>query len=198
MTIRRPVLCGSFVAILTLAAAGAAPAQTPGHTRVSGLVSGSLSGGNAAPTVGLAASYQFSRWLGAEGDFSHFADLTLVESLCGPSDQCNSSLHARASTVTGNAIVRLPGWAKTIPYLAAGGGVAFVRRNVEGRPDFPPFVRHDKRPVVSVGGGLEFLVTPRVGVGLDLRFQRIIEDPRLFRPNLRNTTRVGTTIGYRF
>ena len=60
------------------------------------------------------------------------------------------------------------------------------------------FERHDTWPVVSVGGGFEFLVTPRVGVGLDLRFQRIVEDSGILRPNLRNTKRVGTTISYRF
>lgn len=194
--LRRHIFSGSFVAVFSLLTAGIASAQSTGTTRLSGLVSGSVSGAHAAPTVGLAASHELSRWLGVEGDFSHFTGLTLVEPVCEPADRCHGS-HARASTITGNAILRLPGGAKMLPYLAVGGGIAFVRRDVQ-RVTGSPFVRNDQRPVVSAGGGVEFLVTSKVGVGLDLRYQRIVEDPRTFRPNLRNTKRVGTTVSYRF
>jgi hypothetical protein len=51
--------------------------------------------------------------------------------------------------------------------------------------------------MLSLGGGVELLVSPHFAIGVDARFQRIFEGP-VFRPNLANLTRIGTSVGYRF
>jgi hypothetical protein len=54
------------------------------------------------------------------------------------------------------------------------------------------------KPVLSAGGGVDVPVWRALAIGLDVRYQRVSEDPALYRPNLRNLTRVGTFVGYRF
>ena len=54
--------------------------------------------------------------------------------------------------------------------------------------------------VLSAGGGFDFLVWRGLGVGLDVRYQRVFEDEPVFRaePVIKHLTRIGSVVSYRF
>jgi Outer membrane protein beta-barrel domain len=187
-----------------IAPAELAGQSDPGAIQVRGLISGSLAAGHAAPTVGVSGSYRLAPRLAVEGDVSHFSDLTLAEFMGAPSSAL-TSFHARLTSAMANAVIGLPDPVRWLrPYLSAGGGVARIRREVRGADVAvglaPRLVepKVDIEPVVSVGGGVDFLLSRKVAVGIDLRYQRVFEDERLFRPNLRNLKRIGSSVSYRF
>jgi opacity protein-like surface antigen len=184
------------VSVLGLSAATSASAQSAGKARIGGLVTSSLSLGNSAPTMGVAAGYQFTPWLGVEADYTRFSDLLMYDSfICAGAPCADRKQFAKVSSYTASAVVEFPSFAKFTPYATVGGGKAKVRRDIRGDKSF---TRTDEWNVATVGGGVEYRVSRWLAVGLDARFQRILEDQRSFRPNLRNTKRVGTTISYRF
>jgi opacity protein-like surface antigen len=194
----RQIFCVCAIAVAGFVAPSPAAAQSdPGATRVTARVSGTVGAGHAAPTVGAAVSYRFAPRLAVEGDLAYFPDLTLTEFSEGAG---TTSWHARATSITANVTLEVPsplGWLQ--PYLSAGGGAARVRRDTRGLSFCDPCEpRIYMKPVVSIGGGVDLLVRRGVAVGVDVRYQRVFEDERLFRPNLRNLKRIGSFVSYRF
>lgn len=202
-------LCLIAVTITVLSLASPAAGQSSlGSTRIAGLVSGSIGNGRSAATIGVSASYRFAPRLAVEGDFSYFSDLTLVEfsnpcPTAGACIQSTQSWHARVASGTVNVVTELPSGVSWLrPYIAAGGGAARVRRDVRGAISCqicgPRQPRYDTRPVLSLGGGVDFPMGHGLALGFDVRYQRVYEDATLFRPNLRDLTRVGSLVSYRF
>ena len=173
----------------------------PGAIRIGGLVSGSIGAGTATPTVGVSASYRATRFFAVEGDLTRLSDVTLFDCVttrtCGP--DAFTSAHARAAVATVNVVAELPtGVSWLHPYLAAGGGAARVRREILGGFRGGSMATSRTEPVFNVGGGVDFVVWRGLALGLDARYQRVYEDQRIYRPNLRNLTRVGSVVSYRF
>ena len=118
-------------AILIIPAVAAGQTGT-GPVRIGGLISGSAGAGNSALTLGASASFRLTSKLSVEGDLSHFSDLTLAE-FPGVAPNSRASFHARATAATVNAVFDLPAGVRWLrPYVAAGGGAAFVRRETQG------------------------------------------------------------------
>ena len=198
ITGRRSFRTAALAGALLIIPAVAAGQTGTGPVRIGGLISGSTGAGDAALTLGASASYRLMSTLSVEGDVSHFSDLTLAE-FEGLAPNSLASFHARATAVTINAVFDLPAGVRRLrPYVAAGGGAAFVRRDVRGLSGVSPEPQHRTRPMLSAGGGVDFLLGRGVAVGVDVRYQRVYEDERTFRPNLRNLIRVGSFVGVRF
>jgi opacity protein-like surface antigen len=201
MRSRRCILGAMAVALAGLTGPSQASAQDEGGpVRVAGLVSGSLGAGHSAPTVGLSGRYQLRPRLSVEGDLSHFSGLTLFVFGFPREDAGQISVRAQATSATANLVFELPGGVRWLrPYVAAGGGGARVRRELRGG-DACPACRPTAytKPVVSLGGGVDFLVWHQLAVGMDVRYQRVFEDERIYRPNLRNLKRIGSLVSYRF
>ena len=187
----------AVVTLCLLAPAVAAAQSDTGATRIGGLISTSSAGGS-APTFGISASYRFVPRLSAEADLSYFSDLTLAETP-GVAAGAPVSIHAGTLVATFNGVFDVPTggvrWLR--PYVAAGAGVARVRRELQGLSGCRCEPRNDTRPVFSAGGGVDFPVGRGMALGLDFRYQRVNEDEQLFRPNLRNLKRIGSTFSYR-
>jgi hypothetical protein len=195
-TRRLQQLCIACAALALVVPTLASAQSNPGSLRVGGLLSGSMAAGHAAPTIGISGSYRVAPRLSVEGDLSHFRDITLVE-FAGTVPSA-SSWHARATSISANVLVDLSSGSSSLrPFLAFGGGSARVRREVRG-VDSCACARTDVRPLATFGGGVDVLLSSRVALGLDVRFQRVFEDPGVFRPNLRSLKRVGTVVSYRF
>jgi hypothetical protein len=200
-----PASLGALIAVGLLVQAAPAAAQTTnGATRIGGFVSGAIGSGQSTSTVGLSGMYRFTRRFGVEGDLTHLSDLTVVEfPACPAGVSCGlSSFHARVSSMTANFVAEMPiGVDRVRPYLAVGGGAARIRRESRDFPDAScnPCQREaEMRPVVSAGGGVDVLVWRGLGVGLDVRYQRLFEDERLFQPAIKHLTRVGSFVSVRF
>lgn len=196
--------CALVVAGLLLLHTSLAAAQSAGGpTRIGGFVSGAVGSGHSTSTVGLSGMYKFTPRFGVEGDLTHLSDLTVVEfTSCRPGEVCApASFHARISSVTANFVAEVPiGVRRLRPYVAAGAGAARIRRDARSFPDCSePCVRQSEtRPVISAGGGVDFLVWRGLGLGLDLRYQRVYEDERLYKPAVKHLTRIGSFVSYRF
>jgi outer membrane protein with beta-barrel domain len=199
-----PASCLVAIATALLIPALPASAQTTGGaTRIGGFVSGAVGSGQSTTAVGLSGSYKFTPRFGVEGDLTHLSDLTVVEfvptcltgAVCGP-----GSFHARVSSVTANLVANVPiGVPGVRAYVAAGGGMAHIRRDVRGLGSCNPCERPgENTPIISAGGGVDFLVWRGLGLGLDVRYQRVYEDESNFRPAIKHLTRIGSLVSYRF
>ena len=197
MSSGRRMLCATAFAIAGLISPSLAAGQDSGLLRVAGLISGSVGAGHSATTIGLSGRYEVLPRLSMEGDLSHFSNLTLFGF---PTDTGIVSVRARVTTATANLVFELPSGVRWLrPYASAGGGAARVRRaayDLEFCGACAPTT--STKPVVSLGGGMDVLVWRQRAVGMDVRYQRVFEDERLYRPNLRNLTRVGSFVSYRF
>ena len=198
--------CIVAITIALLSPALPASAQTTGGaTRIGGFVSGAVGSGQSTAAVGLSGSYKFTPRFGVEGDVTHLSNLTVVDfaEVCTSSDfVCFDSFHARVTSATVNFVADVPTGLRWLrPYVAAGSGAARIRRNVVGvvkgstlDHDYAP----TNRPVISAGGGVDFLVWRGLALGLDLRYQRLYEDERIYKPAIKHLTRIGSLVSYRF
>jgi opacity protein-like surface antigen len=134
--------------------------------------------------------------LAVEANISRLSDLPLTE-FPVPGQDCGiSSLHARVTSVAANAVFDVPGGVRRLrPYLSAGGGAAGVRRDVRGTTcvsieSHGMSCESNSRTetVKSAGGGFDFLVWRGLGVGLDVRYQRVFETNRFSELNLWSST----------
>ncbi len=195
---------GTAVAVGLLQALPAAAQTTNGATRIGGFVSGAVGSGHSTSTVGLSGMYKFTPRFGVEGDLTHLADLTVAEvATCGLNNaNCGiASFHARVSSFTANFVADVPiGSRRLRPYVAVGAGAATIRREARSFPGCsePCVSQSQTRPVVSAGGGVDFLVWRGLGLGLDVRYQRVYEDERIYRPAVKHLTRIGSLVSYRF
>jgi len=183
--------------------------------RVGGVVSGSFGDGGPAPTVGISAGYRFTPRLGLEVDASYMPGLDFGDiPACPPGGVCVAggplvqviggtfSLRGRAASFSANVVSELPLRTRRIrPYVVGGAGVAQVRRELQH--NFLPLrsMTRSTGPMVTMGGGVDFLVWRAVAVGVALRYQHVFEEDRFGRADIdRNMTRtrLGSSLSYRF
>ena len=114
----------------------------------------------------------------------------------------NLSVHGRAALLSVNAVSEVPVRARWLrPYLVGGVGIAEVRR--EQRFENLPLrlTGTSTGPLLTIGGGVEFLLWRKVGVGVDLRYQRVFEEMQFGRSDMDedlSLTRLGSSVSYRF
>lgn len=176
-----------------------------------GSVSGFFGEGQPAPGVGLSAAYRLTPRLGFDVESAFVPDLDLgIVPLCPPTDFCALALfragaysvHARAASLGAHVTAKLPLMGRAIqPYISGGGGVGHVRREL--RDTTVPFRTAVKStgPLLSAGGGVDIPLSNRLLLGVDLRYQRIVEKDRLGRSDIGHTlnmARMGTSVSYRF
>jgi opacity protein-like surface antigen len=181
---------------------------------VGGVVSGSFGDGGPASTVGISAGYRFTPRLALEVDASYMPGLDFGDfPACPPGGVCAAaapsviggtfSLSGRAALLSVNVVSELPVRTRWIrPYVVGGAGVAEVRR-VQQHNDFQPLrsTTTSTGPMVTMGGGVDFLVWRGIGIGVDVRYQHVFEDAQFGRSDIdRNlsNTRVGSSLSYRF
>jgi opacity protein-like surface antigen len=200
------LLCGCLVI------GSPAAAQTPeSGLRLGGIVSASFGEGQPAPGLGVSAGYRITPRLGVEVEAAYVPDLDLgTVPLCPPGAYCalgtfragSYAVHARALSLTVNLRANLPFRTQAIqPYVSGGAGVGHIRRDL--RDTGLPFHLAVKStgPLVTGGGGVDVALSNRVVLGIDLRYQRILEEDQLQRSDIGhnlNIARLGSSVNYRF
>ena len=207
-TVRRA--CVSIAHLAVLAAPSTAHAQY--QARITGSVSSAFGDGGPALAVALAAAYPTASGLRleVEGTFVRKLDFGQYQS-CPPDAICAAvvsfpfTVTGDAASLGGNVVAELPWRARRVrPYVVAGAGIAHVRRQrLDTRFDRATLLTtlSSTAPLLTGGGGLEFLLGDRLVLGADARYQRMYEKDQFHRidipPNL-DFVRIGSTIGYRF
>jgi opacity protein-like surface antigen len=203
---------GILTAFAVLIGCVLAPTAATGQTsdrgfRLGGIVSGTVGDGGASPAIELTTSYRPTPRVGLELDTSYVPKLDLGDfPNCPAGRVCvrggTFSLHARAVSLSANVVselpVRLP-WMK--PYVTAGGGVAHVRR--DQRDNFFPIrsTTTSTNPTVMFGGGVDFMAGRKLGLGVDIRYQRVFTELLIDSPDIEPNlilTRLGASLSYRF
>ena len=209
----RPIVrrrCISLAVLGLLAAPLMAFAQDRG--RIAASVSSAFGDGGPAPAVALAAAYPLisSLRLEVEGTFVRNLDFGQYYS-CPPNAICAAvvsfpfTVTGDAASLGGNVVAELPWPTRRVrPYVVGGAGIAHVRRQrLETRFDRTTTLTtlSSTAPLLTVGGGVEFLLGDRVVLGADARYQRMYEKDQFHRidipPNV-DFVRVGSSIGYKF
>lgn len=211
------IACAATAFVFVVAAARAdaqsSNAQPIDHPRRLGaIVSGTFGDGGPTPAVSVTGGYRLRPWLAIEADVSHTPSLDFGEySSCPPDAICLAvigvpfKLQGRATSVALNAVVDVPVRSRWIrPYVAAGAGLAHLRRELHYQLYFPDQKISSNDALLSFGGGADFPVGHRVSLGVDLRYQRIfgttesgVLDRRDIARNL-DMTRLGSSVSYRF
>ena len=183
--------------------------------RLGGVVSGSFGDGGPSPTVGISAGYRFTPRLAFEVDTSYMPGLDFGDiPACPPGGVCalggplvqvvggTLSLSGRAASLSVNVVSELPLRTQWIrPYLVGGAGVAQVRRELQHNSLPIRSTTTSTGPMVTMGGGVDFLVWRGIAVGVDLRYQHVFEEDQLRTGDIESNlslTRVGSSISYRF
>jgi opacity protein-like surface antigen len=180
--------------------------------RLTAVVSSALGDGGPAPAFAAAVAHPLFRnvRLEVEGTFVRNLDFGQYYS-CPPDRICALvasfpfRLSGNATSVGGNLVAQVPWHTRRIrPYLVGGAGLAHVRRrSVETRFGSGTIVTNtsSNAPLLTAGGGVEFLLGDRFVVGADARYQRMYEKDQFHRidipPNV-DFMRIGSAIGYRF
>jgi opacity protein-like surface antigen len=199
------ILVAGFLAPISVSA------QTS-EGRLIAVVSSAFGDGGPAPALAVIASYPlFSRVrLEAEGTFVRSLNFGEYQS-CPPNAVCAAvvsfpfTVTGNAASLGGNVVAEMPWRTKRIrPYLVGGAGVAHVRRErLETRFNGTKTLTtlSSTAPLLTAGGGVNFLLGTRVVLGADVRYQRMYERDQFHRidipPNL-DLVRIGSAIGYRF
>jgi opacity protein-like surface antigen len=183
--------------------------------RLGGVVSGSFGDGGPAPTVGISAGYRFTPRLALEVDTSYMPGLDFGDfPACPPGGVCAAgaplvqiiggtfSLRGRAAALSVNVVSELPLRTRRIrPYAVGGAGVAQVRREQQHNFLALRSTTTSTGPMVTMGGGVDFLVWRGIAIGVDLRYQHVFEEDRFGRADIERNlslTRVGSSVSYRF
>jgi opacity protein-like surface antigen len=177
--------------------------------RLGGIVSGSFGDGGPSPSIAISGGYRFNSRLGLEADISYSPKLDFGElPACPPERFCVAiiggtvSLRGEAVSLAANLVSELPVGARWIrPYVVGGAGVAHVRREMRHTFYLTGSTVTATSPLLTAGGGVEFLLGRRLGVGVDLRYQRIFGEDQFGRPDIDhnlNLTRLGSSVSYRF
>jgi hypothetical protein len=206
------------VALALVPALSEAQTQPPRSRGLGGFVSGSFGDGGPAPAVGVNATIRITQVLRFEIDGAYRPDLDFGQiPLCEPDRMCALmtphttislfragayNVHARARSATVSLVTDLPiRFGAMQPYIAAGGGLANVRRELRDT-EFPfAITRTSTDPMLTVGGGIDLPLTGHIVLGVDARFERVFSDQQFDRPDMPedlNLTRVGVVIRYRF
>jgi opacity protein-like surface antigen len=183
--------------------------------RLGGILSGSFGEGGSAPAIGVAGGYRFTPGMGLEVDASYMPGLDFGDfPSCPAGHVCIAttvpalavlggafSLHGRAAMLSVNVVSELPVRAQWIrPYVVGGAGIAEVRRE-QRYENRPLFTTTSTGPLLTMGGGVDFLLSRRIAVGVDLRYQHVFEEDQFGRPDTdRNlsVTRLGSSVSYQF
>ncbi len=201
--------------ILAALLAGAGPAMAQMNNRdarVTASLSAAFGDGGPAPVVTLGASYPILRGvrIEAEGTYVRNLDFGQYQS-CPPQAICAAvvsfpfTVTGDAASLGGNIVAEVPWRTRRIrPYIVGGAGIAHVRRQrLETRFDRTTTLTtlSSTAPLLTGGGGVEFLLGDRVVLGADARYQRMYEKDQFHRidipPNV-DFVRVGSSIGYKF
>ncbi len=199
--------------LLVIAVLAAAPSAYAQHeARITASVSSAFGDGGPAPAVALAAAYPVSSRVRLELEGTYVRSLDFGQyHTCPPNAICAAvvsfpfTLTGDAASLGGNIVAELPWRARRIrPYIVGGAGIAHVRRErLETRFDRSTTLRtlSSTAPLLTAGGGVEFLLGDRLVLGADARYQRMYEKDQFHRidipPNL-DLVRIGSAIGYRF
>jgi len=209
-------LCTCLIAIPLLVTPVPATAQSPDSgARIGFLVGGSFGDGGQTAGIGVSAGYRFNPPLGVELNVSHLPGLDFGEfPACPPDVFCIAvpvsgsviggtfSLRGRATSYTVNLVSEMPTrihWLR--PYISGGGGVASVRRVQQHTFFNLGSTTSATDPVLTVGGGVDFLVWRGLAVGVELRYLRVFEEDQFGRsdvPHNLNVTSLGSLVSYRF
>ena len=211
------VVCAALALVL-VPSLSEGQARSPLTRDLGGFVSGSFGDGGPTPAVGINATIRVTEVLRFEVDGSYRPDLDFGQiPLCAPNLMCalmttggptglfragSYNVHARARSATVSLVTDLPiRFGSMQPYIAAGGGLANVRRELRDT-EFPSAItRTSTDPMVTIGGGIDVPLTGRIVIGLDARFERVFSEQQFDRPDMPedlNLTRVGVVIRYRF
>ena len=198
--------------ILLACLAAALPSHAQEQARISASLSSAFGDGGPAPALALAAQHPlFSHVrIEVEGTYLRGLDFGQYHS-CPPDVICAAvvsfpfTLTGDAASLGGNVVAELPWRGPRIrPYLTGGAGIAHVRRErLETRFDRTRTLTtlSSTAPLLTVGGGVEFLVGSRLVLSADARYQRLYENDQFHRvdipPNL-DLVRIGSAVGYRF
>lgn len=208
----------SLVLALVLGASSAA-AQPP-QAYVFTELGGSFGDGGTQGAVGAGFGYLTSRRVGLELDVSYvpsldFDDVVVPAIVIFP--PINVTASGRIIGLTTHVVGVLPGSGPRLrACVLAGGGIADVERRV--RISYEPFVfpdfgaelealgltvvpfprdveqrRSHTKVVLSAGGGFEYEVTRRLGLGLTVKYQRLFSDPGAM-----DNARVGMRVTWGF
>ena len=210
-TARRLRLLVIVVAFL-IAPPPPASAQVTRDARVAASLGGTFGDGGPALAVSASAAYPAvgRARLEVEGSFVRRLDFGNYYS-CPPDAVCAAvvsfpfTLTGDAASLGGNIVAELPWSTQRIrPYVVGGAGIAHVRRErrerwYDGRTFFSTL--SSTGPLITAGGGIEFLLGRRVTLAADARYQRMYEKDHFhridIRPNL-DLVRIGSSVGYRF
>jgi hypothetical protein len=207
-----------FVRLVALAVALLVPtfvsAQAPERAALGGFVSGSLGDGGPTGAVGISGIVPLTPALSVEVDASYLPGLDFGEiPLCPPEVLCilaggntlragTYSVHGRSRSLALSVVSRLPVRLGVMePYVAAGGGIANVRREL--RDTQLPFSvsRTSTDPMITIGGGVDVPMTRRITFGVDARYERAFGDDQFDRDDVAEDltlTRVTLVVRYRF
>jgi hypothetical protein len=189
-------------------------AQVPERPALGGFVSGSVGDGGPTGAVGISGVVPVTPALSVEVDASYLPRLDFGEiPLCPPDVFCiltgsntlragSYSVHGRSRSVAVSVVSRLPfSLGVMVPYVAAGGGVANVRREL--RDTQLPFSvsRTSTDPMITIGGGVDVPMTRRIMFGVEGRYERAFGDDQFGRDDVAQDltlTRVTLVVRYRF
>lgn len=201
----------TLIAVCLLAPAAAFGQAADRNARITGFMSASFGDGGPAPTIGLTTGYPLLSRMRVELDASYVRNLDFGKFFSCPPDRICAAvasfpftLRGEAVSLGGNVVSDLPWHARRIrPYVLAGAGVAHIRRTEH----YDSLFRATRRtlastaPLLTAGGGIDFLLGSHVAVGVDVRYRRLFEKDQFQRsdipPNL-DLTRIGSSISYRF
>jgi Outer membrane protein beta-barrel domain len=207
-----------FIRLAALLVAVLVPAsvsgQVSGRTALGGFVGGSLGDGGATGAVGVSGVVPVSAALSVEVDASYLPRLDFGEiPVCPPDVFCiltgvstvrggSYSVHGRSRSVAVSLVSRLPVSLGTMqPYVAAGGGVANVRRELRDTQLPLSFSRTSTDPLITIGGGVDVPMTRRIMFGVDARYERAFGDDQFGRDDVAadlSLTRITLVVRYRF
>lgn len=206
-------ICVFAVLIVCLSVPKPAFAQASDRDgRIAAFVSSAVGDGGPAPAVGLTAGHRVARNMRLEIDATYIRNLDFGSYYsCPPNAVCVAlasfpfTLRGDAASLGGNVVAELPWRTRRIrPYLVGGAGVAHVRREERQRRFDLSTTRRtfsSTRPLLTAGGGVDFLFGNHMALGADARYQRMFEKDQFHRidipPNL-DLVRIGSSIGYRF
>lgn len=201
--------------LCTFLAGSAASAQTAKGPDLGAFVNGTFGDGGPGASLGVTAGYRFTSLLSAELKASYLPRLDFGEiPLCPPGLFCiaanapatfragSYAVRGRSRSLTLAVISELPvRFGPVRPYVAAGGGLANVRRELRDTEVPSALARTSTDPMMTLGGGVEVPLRRSLMLGIDVRHERTFGEDQFDRADVETDvalTTVGMSVRYRF